>query len=468
MDPLTAGVLLVGHGSELSADSSSPVRELARRLRGAHAAGEVHVAFWKEEPYLHHALDLFESRDVFVVPLFTSEGYFTEGVLPRELGMDPPCLRPWMCVRRCPPVGTHPAMADLVLARAREAVRLSTGAERDAALVVLGHGTETHPGSGATTRAVVEALRRRAIYRDVVSAFLDQSPGIAGVLGGLDAPDRIVVPFFIGEGWHVGTTIPEELGLGETRTTLGEATVWYSKPVGTHPGILEVVRAIFSEAVAGVGEAYTRAGLGPADPPARVARETFLQGLRGGGAGPRTFLQVGITASDDDRFELRHREDLHRPSPELATYADANAAEGLGGRTAAGEHRPLRTAPGLARGWRIAGLDGEGVWEALGQLYPGAAIHRELAGRGELAVTPFWETATRQTGIYAGLEGLPEGEIETAVRDRCGDRCLRTPFWEPASAYVRPERAGSVPCPEACPALLSRVRKGRPAASSEG
>ena len=48
-------------------------------------------AFWKEEPSLRDALFLFdpaEIDDVYVVPNFISEGYFTQTVIPRELELE--------------------------------------------------------------------------------------------------------------------------------------------------------------------------------------------------------------------------------------------------------------------------------------------------------------------------------------------------------------------------------------------
>lgn len=84
----TRALLLVGHGSQLSADTSRPVREHAERIRRRALFDEVRVAFWKEEPYLRGALDLVESDDVFVVPFFLADGYYTREVVPRELGLE--------------------------------------------------------------------------------------------------------------------------------------------------------------------------------------------------------------------------------------------------------------------------------------------------------------------------------------------------------------------------------------------
>ena len=83
-------LVIVGHGSHLNEDSSLPVYEHAARIRETGEFDEVVECFWKEEPSMRHVLDTVESEDVYVVPAFISEGYFTQQVIPRELGLEGP------------------------------------------------------------------------------------------------------------------------------------------------------------------------------------------------------------------------------------------------------------------------------------------------------------------------------------------------------------------------------------------
>src|SRR5262245_7985820 len=117
-------LLIVAHGSTVNPDSSAPtlahVAEIGRRKVFADVQG----AFWKEEPMLRDALFLFDPesiREVYVVPNFISEGYFTQTVVPRELELDGritkrPNGQTW---RYCEPVGNHALMTELLLKRAR-------------------------------------------------------------------------------------------------------------------------------------------------------------------------------------------------------------------------------------------------------------------------------------------------------------------------------------------------------------
>ena len=119
------GLLIVAHGSTVNPDSSTPTLAHATEIRRRKIFADVECAFWKEEPSLRDATFLFDSesiREVYVVPNFISEGYFTQTVVPRELELNGrttkrPSGQTW---NYCEPVGNHPMMTELLLKRARE------------------------------------------------------------------------------------------------------------------------------------------------------------------------------------------------------------------------------------------------------------------------------------------------------------------------------------------------------------
>lgn len=80
-----SALVLIGHGSTLNPDSSTPTQAHARVIRERGIFHEVHSCFWKEEPSLREVLRMVESETVYAVPVFISEGYFTRVVIPREL-----------------------------------------------------------------------------------------------------------------------------------------------------------------------------------------------------------------------------------------------------------------------------------------------------------------------------------------------------------------------------------------------
>jgi sirohydrochlorin cobaltochelatase len=235
-------LILVGHGSHLSPDSSAPVYAHAERIRASGCFDEVLEAFWKEEPSLRHALNLVASEEVFVVPLFLAEGYFTRGVVPRELGLgEVESAGGGRRVHYCQAVGAHRSMERMILARALETCSLSPAERRDAALVLIGHGTDRSPTSGDTVYSLVEALRTGGEFGRVECGFLDEEPQIGDVVEAIDLPSLVLVPFFVADGWHTRSTIPADLGLTGPLTERDGRTLWYTPPVGTLPEMAETI-----------------------------------------------------------------------------------------------------------------------------------------------------------------------------------------------------------------------------------
>jgi len=120
---IQSALLIVGHGSTVNPDSSAPTWTHAREIQRRKIFADVQCAFWKEEPSLRDARFFFADetmREVFVVPNFISEGYFTQTVIPRELELAGPSTRRangqiW---NYCEPVGNNPLVTELLLARA--------------------------------------------------------------------------------------------------------------------------------------------------------------------------------------------------------------------------------------------------------------------------------------------------------------------------------------------------------------
>ncbi|HEY5792013.1 MAG TPA: CbiX/SirB N-terminal domain-containing protein, partial [Chthoniobacterales bacterium] len=78
-----AALVLVGHGSTLNPDSSAPTLDHADAIRARGLFAEVVSCFWKEEPSMREVYRMVESGEIYIVPTFISEGYFTRTVIPR-------------------------------------------------------------------------------------------------------------------------------------------------------------------------------------------------------------------------------------------------------------------------------------------------------------------------------------------------------------------------------------------------
>jgi sirohydrochlorin cobaltochelatase len=242
-------LIIIGHGSHLNAESSAPVYAHAAAIRATGAFDEVRECFWKEEPSMREVFDLVEADDVYVVPLFISEGYFTEEVIPRELGLDGPApsitRKLGKTIRYTRPVGTHPSMAGMILRRAEETAGLSDDEAHDAGLIIIGHGTERNSNSSEVIYRVSREADEAGVFGHVRTGFLDQAPEVGAVLEAMEERMIVLVPFFVAEGWHTQETIPDDLGLNRPAvspmTEKDGRTIFYASPVGTFPEIARIV-----------------------------------------------------------------------------------------------------------------------------------------------------------------------------------------------------------------------------------
>jgi len=238
-------LVIVGHGSHLNGDSSLPVYEHAARIREGGEYEEVVECFWKEEPSMRHVLDTVESEEVYVVPAFISEGYFTQQVIPRELALSGPVTqRDGKTIRYAGPLGTFEGMPDVILERVEDLMRDKELAPGLTTLVLLGHGTDLNKSSGGVIYMNVERIRERGIYDSVEAGFLDQDPAIGDVVANTEAENVILIPVFIADGWHTRETIPEDLDLdGEVTVRSNGKRIFYGAPVGTHPSMAALISA---------------------------------------------------------------------------------------------------------------------------------------------------------------------------------------------------------------------------------
>jgi sirohydrochlorin cobaltochelatase len=247
-----SALLIVGHGSTVNAASSAPTWAHTREIRRRGIFADVQCAFWKEEPSLRDGLFFFADeniREVFVVPNFISEGYFTETVIPRELELEGPITkRPSGHVwKYCEPVGNHPFVTELLLTRAKEIAPCLKATET--ALLIVAHGTELNENSALAAKREAERIRARGKFASVLNAYMEEPPLIAEWDQLTTAPNVIVVPFFISDGLHSYEDIPALLGIerraggafaGNPHRLRGR-NLYYGNAIGTDEKFADVI-----------------------------------------------------------------------------------------------------------------------------------------------------------------------------------------------------------------------------------
>ncbi|AHF99107.1 hypothetical protein HALLA_09870 [Halostagnicola larsenii XH-48] len=270
-------LVIAAHGSHLNPNASNPTYAHADAIRETGAFDVVRETFWKEEPHFREVVRTIEADEIFVVPLFISEGYFTEQVIPRELrleGWDPEL---WdsdgidasqatltatdteKTIHYCGPVGTHDAMTDVIVGRA-ESVTGDSDVGEGFGLAVVGHGTDRNENSAKAVRYHTERIREMDRFDETKALFMDEEPEVDDVTDHFECDDIVVVPLFIADGFHTQEDIPEDMGLTDDYRNGWDVPgavdghrIWYTGAVGTEDLMADVVLERAADAGADIG-----------------------------------------------------------------------------------------------------------------------------------------------------------------------------------------------------------------------
>jgi sirohydrochlorin cobaltochelatase len=251
-----SALIIVGHGSTVNPDSSAPTFEHAEEIVRRGVFGEVHCAFWKEEPSLRQVLHMVDRDDIYVVPNFISEGYFTRTVIPRELELTGALTeRAGRTIKYCEPVGNHARMTELLLHRAQQ---IAPGVPpEETSLFIVGHGTDLNENSAVAAKREVERIAALGLYAEVLNAYMEEEPLISKWDVYAKCPNVVVVPFFISDGLHSYEDIPVLLGIAESSPGAATAnhkevfrrnpyrlcgrTLFYASAIGTEPSLADLL-----------------------------------------------------------------------------------------------------------------------------------------------------------------------------------------------------------------------------------
>ena len=469
-----AALIIIGHGSTLNPDSSSPTHQHAETIRKQGIFAEVACAFWKEEPSMGEVYAMVESRETYLVPNFISEGYFCQEVLPRELKVTGPITQHGdRTLYYCDPVGIHPNMTRLLLQRADE---VAPGVPREqTSLIIVGHGTNLNENSTKAIKDQVELIRTGGYgFAEVIDAYMEEPPLVNDWHTLTTSPNVVVVPFFIADGLHSFQDIPVLLGI-ETETGAAASQrevfrhnphhlhgrkLYYSSAIGTEPHLADVILDQVHDFDA------------KHSPPAVDSRASTIRPWlqRKIGSCGFTIGQVRVK-KESNGYLLCHVDDV-AALDSIGVQEGTEAAREVARLDAAGEFRPLKSAPNLKRDWAVQVADVESLQLALDHLYPAALGLALQAEQGTLQPVPLRENLGRQTGMYRFTNTITDDQAMDMVA-RCCDsstKCLRRITWgltqeQPlygAAAGKAAMPAGmDVPllCVEVCPLVVGQARK---------
>jgi sirohydrochlorin cobaltochelatase len=460
-----AALLLLGHGSTLNADSSTPTYQHAEEIRRRGIFAEVHVGFWKEEPNFRQALCQTSCRTVYVVPNFISSGYFTEQIIPRELGLSGTITRIGeQDVYYCQPVGLSLAMTDVLLKRAQEVVAASpeTCDPKSTCLFICGHGTSLNDNSTKIIHEQAAIIRSRGLYADCQGVLMEQRPFVKDWRTLAACPNVIVVPFFISDGLHSYEDIPVLLGLthnmGEKGFTNphreGERRLWYASAIGTESLIAEVI--IDSVARFDAEHQITSTSMAPIpDDPILSCFKEFVADVKGS---KWRLGQLLVWNLPDGKFSVNHEAHHDGSAPEILSLEELRSVILTDSK---GNFRPLRAAPDLRSDWYMRAKDVKELRAIIDYVYPAALANWVIWRRQKTASgTPWESTAERQSGRFRIVRELDTVSFREVTNQACDKGCLKRRLWHPETQLVE-ENGYTIPllCPEACNYFVSKARE---------
>jgi len=219
----TESLLLVGRGS-------GAVRDLlethATRLEDRLTVDSVAVTVYEHEPLreLRKEFEAIAAERVYAVPMCAAHTYDTLNEIPAALSYVSGD------VRYCDPVGTSPAITDVLAERGDALVP----EREDASLVLVGFGSSSKPHNRQTTDYHADRLREQTGYGAVVTCYLLQNPTVECVRYNVPTERAVAVPLFVAPSEATEERIPEAL-------ELGRGGIEYAAPLGEHPRVTDAV-----------------------------------------------------------------------------------------------------------------------------------------------------------------------------------------------------------------------------------
>ena len=125
---------------------------------------------------------------------------------------------------------------------------------REAALLIVGHGSTENPDSSTPYFDHAREIRERGVFSEVHCCFWKEEPSMREALYMIDAEVVYVVPDFISEGYFTQEVIPRELELDGPTTKVHGKTIHYCDPVGIHPSMTSLILQRTAEVAPGVAQ----------------------------------------------------------------------------------------------------------------------------------------------------------------------------------------------------------------------
>ncbi len=442
-------LILAGHGSHISPNTAGIVWRYVDQLRRWGIADEVTACFWKEEPSFNHVLDTVRADTVVIVPVFTAQGYFTQTVIPTEMGLDGEVThKNGKTIYYTPTIGEHPYLETIVQQRVTDALANNNLNPDDTAVAVIGHGTRRNKSSRDATRHQAKLIRDGQFVAEVVDVYLDDDPDIPSLYDSTSSKHVIAIPYFLAEGSHVTIDVPDALGLqyGNYPDSINGRELYYTPPIGTDDAICRVIlelahdtRLTFNRAsiVEGNRHAFSLPTHWTGFP--TKGRKDFVQAIESNNT--LVFGQVMVTDNRIRHVNKTNNNTLALSSPEaLRVFVREDP------------FRPLPTSDDLPQNWHVEVESAEEAYAVIETIYPTVIADWANQKNNSFLTESLEDIGTRQEGLFKNIHQIKPVLIQDTVEKVCG-RCIRQPSW----LIGHDSDNAKLPCKSACNTWLSTV-----------
>ena len=223
-----ATLLLCAHGVR---GAVGVARTHAAAIAASNCFAAVEACCLHGRPPLEAALERVATARAYLVPLLMAEGRTSDTLTARVLAARDTQPTP---IKLCRPVGSHPALADLISHSAQRLCEARAWPRSGTGLLLLGHGTPRHARSSRSLRRHAARIAETRGFATVACAFLDDAPRVPDALRSMTAAHRVAVGFFADAGPH---------GADDVERRLADATgdVAYAGPIGCDPGLVDLI-----------------------------------------------------------------------------------------------------------------------------------------------------------------------------------------------------------------------------------
>jgi len=254
-------VLMLAHGSKTTPEATNVVLAQASRLAARNLFSDVRAVFLRDHPHPKEIIDQALQRDIFVVPFMTSEGYSTETLIPKAIGLAGPLterssLNTRHQIHICQSIGTHRKIEDHIVTLINEVISRNDLSIDDTVAVIASHGTARHPGNNRQSTLLENRISGSCGVHEAHAVFIEEPPFITEWQTMTDLSNVLIIPHLMTFGRHAAVDVPTAVGIPPDTKAFQRALcagqmygphethgrrIWFAPTIGSFDTITDIV-----------------------------------------------------------------------------------------------------------------------------------------------------------------------------------------------------------------------------------